>query len=177
MNDVVEMLRSCFVVVDGVIFHRERPAEMFKSEAFMRSWNRLYSGRCAEHTNKVTGYKYVVFRDKKIYSHRVAWMIHYGIEISGSEQIDHIDHNRSNNKIENLRVVSVGENKKNLSRYITNSSGVAGVSFDRARNKWKAAINLNGKTINIGRFNTKEEAAEARKIKEIELGFHKNHGE
>lgn len=76
-------------------------------------------------------------------------------------QIDHIDGNRANNDISNLRWVT---NQQNC----FNQKDVRGYSWDKNRDKWKAAIMLDGKLFHLGRFNTEEEAREAYlKAKEV----------
>jgi len=83
--------------------------------------------------------------------------------------IDHIDNNKTNNNISNLRWVTKSENGMNASLSSNNTSGTKGVSFHKTSNKWQAIIQLNGKKIHIGRYETKEDAIEARKAKALEL--------
>jgi hypothetical protein len=59
--------------------------------------------------------------------------------------LDHIDGNRSNNKIENLRAATVSQNLQNSKTYKSNTSGIKGVSWEKDRNKWKVQIMLRGK--------------------------------
>lgn len=86
------------------------------------------------------------------------------------ECVDHIDRNKLNNHISNLRYATKSENNMNQSKRSDNTSGITGVNFDKARNKWKAQIQKDGKKINLGSFETKEEAIEAR-IKAEETYF------
>lgn len=90
--------------------------------------------------------------------------------------IDHIDHDRSNNKKENLRTVTVKENNKNASIRSDNKSGICGVSFRKRRNKWVAQIRVSGKNKTLGWFSNIEDAKSARYRAEKEYGFHHNHG-
>lgn len=76
--------------------------------------------------------------------------------------VDHINHNTMDNRKENLRICTVAENNKNKSIYKRNKSGVTGVSWNKARNKWYANIGVDGKLINLGYFTDKEEAIKAR---------------
>lgn len=80
--------------------------------------------------------------------------------------VDHIDHNRKNNRVENLRWVTNSENNQNRSMNKKgNVSGHKGVSA--CRGKWCARIKLNSKEIRLGTFTTIEEAIEARRLAEI----------
>jgi hypothetical protein len=93
------------------------------------------------------------------------------------ELIDHIDGDRANNRIENLRLVSLAQNQWNAKTPVTNKSGIKGVSFHSTLKKWQANIRANGKIMYLGLFNTKEEAAEVVRKKRIELhGEFANHG-
>lgn len=121
------------------------------------------------------GYHSIMINKINYRSHRLAWVYVYG-SIPHRMQIDHINHDRSDNRIANLRLVTNQENQRNR-RYTGNSSGVIGVCFDKARSKWKPHIKVDQKLINLGRFNTLEEAIAIRKAAEVQYGFHANHGE
>ena len=90
--------------------------------------------------------------------------------------VDHIDGNGLNNYLSNLRIVTQKENSRNCRQNINNTSGITGVSYLRDRNRWFAQIKVDYKTINLGRFKTKEEAILARKEAERQYNFHDLHG-
>ena len=107
--------------------------------------------------------------DGKVYSaHRLVWILFNG-EIADGLCIDHINRNKSDNRISNLRLVTRKQNMENTSRPTTNISGYKGVSWWRATSKWKAQISHAGKKYHIGLYETKEEARDAyeRKAKEF----------
>lgn len=85
------------------------------------------------------------------------------------EWVDHRDRSRANNRKQNLRRCNFSENNRNRGLYSTNTSGVAGVSFDKRRSRWVASITYNNKKIFIGRFHNKEDAIAARLETEIRL--------
>ena len=76
--------------------------------------------------------------------------------------VDHIDNDRLNNNINNLRWCTQTENSMNTSLYRNNSSGVKGVSWHKQFNKWSVRITIDGKNTHIGYYDTIEEAAEVR---------------
>lgn len=76
--------------------------------------------------------------------------------------VDHINHDTTNNRKSNLRICSHSENGKNRSVSKNNKIGVTGVSWEKARNKWRATIKINGKRIHLGLFENLEEAIKAR---------------
>lgn len=103
------------------------------------------------------GYILIRLKNKLYRAHRLAWLYVYGQW--PNIELDHIDGNRSNNAIANLREASHAENMQNLAMKRTNKSGAVGVR--RARGRWKAEISINGKNKCIGTFDTIEEARSA----------------
>ena len=101
------------------------------------------------------GYGRVNIDGQTYLAHRIVWLWHYGF-MPGF--IDHIDRNRMNNLIENLRDVSISENSHNRSMNRNNTSGYTGVIFNKRANKFMARIWENNKQIHLGLFNTREEA-------------------
>lgn len=97
--------------------------------------------------------------------------MHYG---NWPQHIDHINGDRLDNRIENLREVDRAENMKNMRMPADNTSGFVGVT--RHYEKWKAQITVNGKHIYLGRFDHKKDAIAARIAANRKFGFHENHG-
>jgi len=107
-------------------------------------------------------------------AHRLAWLYVYGYWPDG--EIDHINHIRNDNRIENLRVVTSQENSRNRAISKANSSGFTGVHIDKRTQRWQARIRVNGALINLGFFKCRAEAENKRKEANILYGFHENHG-
>lgn len=108
------------------------------------------------------------------YEHRVIWLI-----VTGSwprNQIDHINHDATDNRIKNLREVTHLENAQNQSMKSNNSTGVTGVYWANRDKAFVAEIVVNKKKINLGNFRSLESAAKARAEAESTYGFHENHG-
>lgn len=123
------------------------------------------------------GYMHVQFRGEKYLAHRIIWdMLRPGPPLKHSEEIDHIDHDKLNNRISNLRVIPHIENCRNRSVNKNNISGVLGVSFHRQTGKWAVQINVKGRRKHIGLFDSIETAASARKAADIKYNYHENHG-
>lgn len=121
------------------------------------------------------GYRDVHYNGKHYLAHRIIWEMHNG-PIPEVAEIDHVNHNRLDNRIENLRMVSHSENQKNQKANRMNTSGVTGVHWCKSRCKWVARITVDGKHINLGGFDSKDSAVSARKTAEKRFGFHGNHG-
>ena len=118
--------------------------------------------------NHTKGYKKIEILGIKKFIHRLVAEA-FIPNPENKPYIDHINNIRDDNRIENLRWVSINENNQNKSMSINNTSGFKGVTFDKVKNKWRAEIGHNGKMINIGRYDTKEEANNARVQKAKEL--------
>jgi len=81
---------------------------------------------------------------------------------AGKPDVDHIDNNKLNNSIANLRWCTTSENMRNAAIPRDNKSGAKGVSWDKSRGKWASAITVDHIKIYIGRYDTFEEAKAAR---------------
>lgn len=118
------------------------------------------------------GYRYLKFKDKSYGAHRIAWLLHYGEW--PAHEVDHINHDRADNRIENLRDVPRHVNAHNLSLHKNVKSGKMGVHKDR--DIWVAQIEVKGETIRLGRFKELKDAIKAREEGELKYKFHPNHG-
>lgn len=110
-------------------------------------------------------------------AHRIIWVMHHGA-IPEKMNIDHIDGNRLNNRIENLRCVSHQDNMRNVRMWRHNTSGINGVrKSPHTKDRWLARIlNKSGKEMHLGTFKSEADAIHARQIAEILMGYHQNHG-
>lgn len=125
---------------------------------------------------KEDGYKFreVHFNYKRYREHRVIWLI-----VTGEwpkDQIDHEDHDATNNKWSNLKEATNLTNGRNQKFASNNTSGVTGVCWHKAARKFSAAITVNGKTKYLGLFESIDEAARVRRDAELSYNFHSNHG-
>lgn len=120
------------------------------------------------------GYLTIGIDGKCYQAHRLAWFYVYG-EFP-RKSIDHINHDKLDSKISNLRVITQTENSRNCSISKSNKSGITGVHWNKKVNKWCAQIMVNYKNKFLGHFENIEDARQSRKEAEIEYGFHKNHG-
>lgn len=121
------------------------------------------------------GYLIININGKLWQAHRLVWLFANG-EFP-EHQIDHIDGNKLNNCIYNLRDVTNRENNRNKSRPSNNSSGVSGVFFHKKYKKYYVTITgKNGFRIHLGQFNNLLDAAAMRLSAEKDHGYHINHG-
>jgi len=138
-----------------------------------RQWNTRYAGLPAFTKIDKNGYCMGELGGKSYSSHRIIWKYVYGFD---PEQIDHINGRPADNRIENLRSVTIEENNRNMRRRHDNKSGVSGVHWERRKSKWCARIKVAKKWKFLGYFSCLNEAAAVRKRAERERGYHPNHG-
>ena len=122
-----------------------------------------------------SGYRVVSVNGKQHRVHRLIWIMLVG-EIPDGHQIDHIDGNRANNHISNLRLATRVENGRNAKKRCDNTSGTKGVSFDKLSGKWRSQIRKDGKNIST-LFETKDAAIDY--VRQSRLLLHEdftNHG-
>jgi hypothetical protein len=104
--------------------------------------------------------------DSKMYKmHRLAWLYVYGRW--PADQIDHINHIVTDNRINNLREVSCAENHQNRARRTKSSSGYLGVGWHKRDCCWQAHIEIGGKRHHLGYYARLPDAINARKNAEI----------
>lgn len=134
-------------------------------------FNEKYAGQEAFQSIDDQGYRQTQIEGVKYRAGRVAWFIMHG---HWPDNIDHINGDKSDDRLINLRDVSHEENGYNQKRSSRNKSGVTGVRF--TGKKWEAGISSDGRRISLGSHIEFEDAVKARKQAEIQYGYHKNHG-
>jgi len=121
------------------------------------------------------GYTNITIKGKTYLAHRLAFLYVDGVI---PNEIDHINHQRDDNKWDNLRAVTRSENCRNSTKNKNNKSGINGVRLylHSKTPKWVASIYFDGKNRHLGYFDTVEDATSTRLKAEELYGFHKNHG-
>lgn len=158
----------------GKLFWLSRDLSMFNSKRDYIWWNNRFANKEAFTSDNGDGYKVGSINGKNFKAHKVIWLLVYGE--TPKDQIDHINGDRSDNRLENLRMVSFLDNMKNQKMRSTNTSGHTGVYWYKRYDKWVAKINQNNKQITVGYFISKEDAIRARKMAEEKYNYHLNHG-
>ena len=144
---------------DTAIFTwRERPLQFCKDQSYQKRWNNKFANTIAGCLYD-NGYRYIHVTPNSYLEHRLVWLFSYGRWPSAG--LDHIDGDRANNLISNLRSASHLENAQNQKVKKTNTSGFTGVQWCAKRSKWEASIVLNYKGIYLGAFDLKEDARDA----------------
>lgn len=142
---------------------QKRLKELFEHEAGNLIWKienpnakRGYVAGCLDKR----GYRFIRVDDKLYTAHRLVWFYHNGY--FPENDIDHINRNKDDNRIENLREVSRSCNNRNTGNHCTNKSGVKGVHWFKRTNKWKVEISVMNKSRYLGYYNDFDEAVLAR---------------
>ena len=130
------------------------------------------AGKLAGHV-KSNGYTSIRIHNREYKAHRIIYLLHHGLL---PEYVDHIDGNRSNNKIKNLRPATTSQNNWNSKRPCKNTSGLKGVCWYRRYQKWFARVQINGRQLHLGYFKNVEDAeAAVRNARELHHGEYAKH--
>ena len=135
-------------------------------------WLRAAKGRrmaTPPGTKTPAGYLRLCIGHRRYLAHRAAWLYVNGYW--PESDVDHINGNRLDNRICNLRLATHSENQQNRKRAsrTNKSSGVLGVGWDGSKNRWRAEICVRGKRRTLGRYATIEEASAAYQRAKAEL--------
>jgi len=163
----------------GKLWWNPRPLKYFaggaQSDTHRKGrWDSQFAGREAFTATTTGGYLVGVIFGKHYLKHRVLVAMRDGEWPAAF--VDHIDGNRINNSIYNLRSASKLENGANCSMHKSNTSGVNGVWFSSRRSAWVAEIKVAGRKIHLGQFADIERAAKARREANFRYGFTDRHG-
>lgn len=132
-----ELALNLFQYKDGKLFWKVNPGP----------WRNVIGKEAGcEDISPRTNYRNIIYNYKKYKTHRIIYMMHYG-EIPEGLQIDHLNQNRMDNRIENLRATTHGENQRNRDCF-------KGWTYRKDNSKWRARIMLAGKAVNIGHYGT-----------------------
>ncbi|BEQ12883.1 putative HNH endonuclease [Pseudomonas phage Ep4] len=99
------------------------------------------------------GYRRVSISGRRSLAHRVAWELAYG-PIPEDKVVDHIDRDKLNNRLSNLRLVSKSENALNCGTWANNTSGHRGIDWRQDRQCWRARLNVGGRTVHTSNHKT-----------------------
>lgn len=167
-----ELLR--YETETGKLFWLPRSQEVCGDYTAWVRFQKVSEGREAFATPSSAGYLKGNLFGRTYVAHRVAWAVFHGEW--PDQEIDHINHDKTDNRLVNLRVVSTQENAKNRKRPADNKSGMMGIVWDKVREKWRAYIYANKKRSTLGYFNCLAHAVRARRFAVKMHGYHENHG-
>lgn len=143
----------------GEVRHRHRPDHHFLNPSRAKARNSRCAGKIATSTQGKTGYLTVQIGAKNYLAHRVIYKIVYDVEPPAV--LDHINGNKKDNRIANLRAATKSTNGYNRHAPTSNKSGHKGVIFDRRYGTYYATCTVNKKQHYIGAFKTLSDAASA----------------
>lgn len=139
------------------------------SDRDTNAWNERFADTIAGGLNG-NGYRQIRLDGCRYKAHRLAWLWVHGCWPAADT--DHINGDRTDNRIANLREATRAENMRNRGANKNNTSGHKGVTWRRDVRKWHARIVVSRRHIRLGHFDTPEAAAEA-----YEVAANKYHGE
>lgn len=133
-----EYLHSLFSYNDGNLYWKSRDRSQFKTPQGHGAFKARCEGKIAR-VGKRSGYWIVKINGEHFSVHRIIYIMHFG-DLQTDVEVDHIDNCKTNNIISNLRHTKREGNTCNTVLCVRNTSGIKGVSFDKAREKWQAQI-------------------------------------
>jgi hypothetical protein len=140
---------------------KERLHELF-TYSFIEGtlYRKTYAGlKPTGATARVRGYASARVDGVSYQRNRLTWAYFY--DDPGANTVDHINHMRDDDRIENLRLATEEQNRRNSKMYCTNTTGFKGVYYDARSNKWQALMCMKYRKFSLGYYSTKEEAAAA----------------
>lgn len=180
MKDLTQDIVREFLNYDpdsGMLTWRKRAEHWFSRPRICGMWNTRYAGKIAGRVvEKPNGYQSRVVRlfGHPRLEHRVIWL--YMLGDSLPVEIDHINHNATDNRWSNLRASDRGRNSRNSSMKHNNTSGITGVSWHKQSGKWRARCWSDGKRESLGYFDNLKEAGDALAEFRKRNGYDKCHG-
>lgn len=151
-----ELLLALFDYQDGALVRKVTTNARAKAGTVSGSVNR-------------GGYLRTQVAGKLYYNHHLVWVMHRG---SWPTALDHVNGDKADNRIENLRECTQAQNMQNVGKRKSNTTGVKGVTWRPTRNCFRARITVDGKEICVGHYLTLEEATKA-----VQEARTKHHGE
>lgn len=147
-----EVLRELFEYRDGLMIWRPR-------DDVPKSWNKKYVGLPAGGNAESGNYRTAKIDGLGFKVHRLVWIYHHG-EIPDGMYVDHVNQDRTDDRIENLRLATHAQNVRNVNRK-ANKHGLTGVNRSGKVRRYQARIAINKKRINLGMFDSADEAHQA----------------
>lgn len=160
MNVSLDYLNECFILDEDSptgLTWRIRKVAHFKSLGAQKRCNTLFGGKPAGKLRKATPksnqpYYVLRFGKKTTSCHRLVYQMFHKKILDKKIDIDHIDGNGLNNKINNLREATRSQNCMNSGARVTNALGIKGVCFNKREKRFVAQINVKGKRVKVGSF-------------------------
>jgi hypothetical protein len=154
-----DVIKEYFDYKDGILYWK-------------KSKRKIKVGDVAGHFSK--GYLVTKFNYKNYYNHRLIYLYHHN---KLPNYIDHINGNKADNRIENLRETSLTENQFNRTTNNNSSSGIKNISWFSPSNKWRVVCQINKKFKHFGLYDNLYDASHvARRIRNKYHGEFVNHG-
>jgi hypothetical protein len=140
-----EYVRQLFDYVDGVLYWRVARTKRLRVGDVAG-----YARACGRRTISIDG--------RLHYAHRLVYLYHFG---TLPDELDHIDGNPGNNRVENLRSATRCQNQYNAGLRRDNVSGIKGVHWYKQTNRWRAVVRVDGKHRSVGYFKSLADACAA----------------
>lgn len=176
-NNIHFLVKKYFDYKNDELIYKARDAAYYKTrKSLIQKFNNSKVGQAVidDCTLSNSLYFLIGFHGKTHLLSHLVWIWHFG-QIPAGMCIDHIDGYTTNNKIENLRLVTYLENNRNRRISSRNTSKFSGVSYSNQNKKWRADISVSNKQVCLGFFDTWLEAVKKRIEAAEKLGYTPRH--
>ena len=168
-----EHIKELFEYDAGKLIWKKRPDTHFATKRACKTWNSRFAGTTAGR-HRPDGYCVTRVGQRIYKNHRIVFMLYHGYF---PKQIDHINGDRADNRIENLRAADNATNQRNKGVRCDSKSGVKNVRWHGRTSKWQVRMSADGVKYSCGYYDTIEEASRA--ADQFRIKYHKeyaNHG-
>lgn len=160
-------LSECYGYTDtGHLYWLDRPKEHFQTEQAWLSWRTRCFGSVVGSLDK-QGYVQVALhydgKIQRLHAHRIIMSLHLKRDLSRTEIVDHINQNRFDNRLENLRLVDHSVNALNTPPRSNNTSGHKNISWCKQKSKWQVSCSVGGTRKHVGFYTELPVAVEAQR--------------
>lgn len=159
---------------DGQFYWLPRADETFSRKVWADRWNDRFAYKPLTYKAHSKGYHQIRIDGFIYQAHRVIWALQFGEWPTG--ELDHINGDVTDNRIENLRDVTKSINMRNQKLRKDNTSGMPGVCWSVERGMWRVNVATPDRRHYVGQFERLEDAIAARKAAQLRHGFTGRHG-
>ena len=153
---MTEKILSQAELIDKVIYDKD--TGLFRWRHDHEYSKRIKAGDIVSPNGRSMGYRVACINKKRNYQHRLVWLYVYGEW--PLKAIDHINGNKEDNRLDNLRLATASENQHNR-KHTKSKIGMQGAYKSTKSKSWYSSIMVNKKSIYLGSFKTEQEAANA----------------
>lgn len=163
-----KFLNECFSYSeDGYLYWKLRPLSHFSTVTAWKAWHTRCFGKPVGSLDKQGYYNVGLHYNGKVqrlHLHRILYCLHMKRDLQRTELVDHINRDRKDNRLQNLRLVDHARNARNTDLRKNNTSGKKYIYWCKAKEKWQVSALVSGKKVHVGFYQRLEDAVVAQEF-------------